>query len=89
MRYTKIALLVFGLGLLLGLIVVAAEISRLERVASGVMAFGIAVIPIGMIIDWRSATKSGSHTSRPRAKAPVRRTSPAVRRPRKSAPPKR
>src|SRR5215469_14523450 len=53
MRYTKIALLIFGAGLVLGLIVVVAEIDRLGRSASGLMALGLAGIPIGMIVDWR------------------------------------
>jgi hypothetical protein len=37
MHYTKLALLIFGFGLILGLVVVAAEIKWLERVASGAM----------------------------------------------------
>ena len=85
MRYTKIALLVFGVGLLLGLVVIAAEIRSLERVASGLMALGIAAIPIGMIADWRRSTK-------PAPRATRRRASPAARRrvrQRKSAQPKR
>jgi hypothetical protein len=79
MRYTKTALLVFGLGLLLGMVVVTAELKSLARVASGLMALGIAAIPIGMIVDWRRATRPGPGR---RAKAP------AVR-PRRSARPKR
>ncbi len=89
MRYTKLALLAFGVGLLLGLIVVVVEVKSLERVASGLMALGIAGIPIGMIIDWRRAIKITQRTPRPRARAPVRRTPLAARRPRKAAPPKR
>ena len=59
MRYTKIAFLTFGLGLVLGLVVIAAEIKSLERVASGSMALGIAAIPIGIIADvWRAAKVS-------------------------------
>jgi hypothetical protein len=57
MRYTKTALLAFGCGLLLGLIVIAAEIKSLERLASGLMALGIAAIPVGMAADWRRAIK--------------------------------
>ena len=55
MRYTKLALLAFGCGVLLGLIVIAAEIKSLERVASGLMAVSIAAIPVGMVADWRRA----------------------------------
>jgi hypothetical protein len=83
MRLTKIALLVFGLGLLLGLVVVAAEIRALERVASGLMALGIAAIPFGMIADWGSAAKNTWCT--PMRRAQTRTAS----RPRRSAPRKR
>jgi hypothetical protein len=86
MRYTKIALLVFGCGVVLGLIVVGLEIKWLERPASGLMAFGIVAIPIGMITDWRQAVKAARSASRKRAKTPVRRTSSPTR---KSARPKR
>jgi hypothetical protein len=82
MRYTKTALLTFGAGLVLGLTVIAAEIGSLEWLASGLMALGIAAIPIGMIVDWRRATKAVSP-------APRRRARPAARRSRRSAPPKR
>ena len=58
MYYTKIALLTFGAGLVLGLAVVVIEIDWLDRVASGLMALGLMAIPLGMIVDWRLATKS-------------------------------
>jgi hypothetical protein len=64
MRYTKIALLAFGLGLLLGLVVLGAEIKSLQRVASGLMALGIAAIPVGMAADWRRAIKTAQGTPR-------------------------
>jgi hypothetical protein len=89
MRYTKIALLTFGLGLLLGLVVIAAEIKSLERVASGLMALGIAAIPTGIVADWRRAAKARSRIARRRTRAPARRAKPAARRSRRSAPPKR
>jgi hypothetical protein len=89
MRYTKVALLAFGLGLLLGLVVIAAEIKALERLASGLMALGIAAIPFGVIGDWWRAARARLRKPRRRAKAPVRRTFPAARRRRKAAPPKR
>jgi len=85
MRYTKIALLAFGLGLLLGLIVVAAEIKSLERVVSGLMALGIVAIPIGILADLRRAMTGRFGGARRRAKAPARRGAPGARRPRKSA----
>ena len=89
MRYSKMALLAFGLGLLLGLVVIAAEIKALERLASGLMALGIAAIPFGIIADWWRAARARLRKPRRRAKAPVRRSFPAARRRRKAAPPKR
>jgi xanthosine utilization system XapX-like protein len=93
MRYTKIALLTFGAGLIVGLIVVVVEINTLDRVASGLMALGLFGIPLGMIVDWRLATKAARQSAKRRAKYPTRR-SPAVPprrapRPRKPPPPKR
>ena len=85
MRYTEIALLAFGFGLLLGLVVLGGEVKSLARVASGLMALGIAAIRIGMVADWRRAIK----TPRPGVRTAVRRTARTARRPRKSASPKR
>jgi len=79
MRYTKAALLTFGAGLVLALVVVATEVPGLERVASAAMALGIAAIPIGMAVDWRRATR-GARPSRHRGKPRTRRTIPAARR---------
>jgi hypothetical protein len=84
MRYTKISLLIFGLGLVLGLVVVVAEIKAPARVASGAMAFGIVAIPIAILADLRRAMTGRFGGARRRAKAPARRVPPA-RRPRKSA----
>ena len=92
MRYTKLALLVFGFGLILGLIVVAAEMKWLERVASGAMALGIAAIPIAMAVDWRLATRVPRRPSGRPGKPRRRRTAPVARRrarPRKPARPNR
>ena len=92
MRYTKIALLTFGAGLVLALVVVATETQGLERVASAAMAFGIAGIPIGMAVDWRRATRGPRSSSGRRAKPRTRRTAPVVRRrarPRKPSRPNR
>ena len=88
MRCTKTALLAFGFGLLLGLVVIAAEIKSLERVASALMALGIAGIPIGMVADWRRAVRAAAASPKRGTKIVARRTSHA-RRPRKSAVPKR
>jgi hypothetical protein len=89
MRYTKTALLAFGCGLLFGLVVIAAEIKSLERVASGLMALGIAAIPFGMVTDWRRAIETARGMPRRGVKTAARRVSRTARRPRKSAPPKR
>ena len=89
MRYTKTALLAFGCGLLLGLVVLGAEIKSLERVASGLMALGIAAIPVGMVADWRRAIKIARGTPRRGVKTAPARASSAARRPRKSAARKR
>jgi hypothetical protein len=57
MRCTKLALLIFGAGLLLGLVVVVAEIEALARGASLLMALGIVALPSAALIDWwRAAT---------------------------------
>jgi hypothetical protein len=92
MRYTKIALLTFGAGLVLALVVVATETQGLERVASAAMAFGIFGIPIGMAVDWRRATRAPRSSPGRRAKPRTRRTAPVVRRrarPRKPSRPNR
>ena len=84
MRYTKTALLTFGAGLVLGLVVVVVDLGALARVASGLMALGLIGIPIGLAVDWRLATKPAPMPARGRAKAPVRRSlaAPARRPPR-------
>ena len=84
MRYTKMALVIFGFGLVLGLVFVVTEIRALERVASGTMAIGIAAIPIGMLSDLRRGLTARFGGATRRTKAPPRRV-PAVPRPRKSA----
>ena len=92
MRYTKTALLMFGAGLVLALVVIAAELDRLERVASAAMALSIAAIPIGMAVDWRLATRAATRPAKRRSKPPARRTPATTRRrprPRKPARPKR
>ena len=92
MRYTKTALLMFGAGLVLALVVIAAELDRLERVASAVMALGIAAIPIGMAVDWRLATRAARRPPRRRGKPRTSRAPGTARRragPRKPARPKR
>jgi len=87
-RYAKAGLLVFGVGLLIGLAALAFDVKSLERVASGLMALGIAGIPAGMVVDWWRATKVANTTPR-RGKAPARLRARTARRPRKAAMPKR
>jgi hypothetical protein len=92
MRYTKAALLTFGAGLVLALVVVATEVQGLARVASAVMALGIAALPIGMAVDWRLATRAPRRPPRRRTKPRTRRPAPSDRRrarPRKPARPNR
>jgi len=92
MRYTKTALLTFGAGLVLALVVVATETQGLARVASAAMALGIAALPVGMAVDWRLATRAPRRSSRRRTKPRMRRPAPAGRRrtrPRKPAGPTR
>jgi hypothetical protein len=88
MRYTKAALLVFGCGLLLGLVVIAGEMKSLQRLASGLMALGIAGIPVGIVADWRRAVRGTTGTSRG-GKIPARRSPHTARRPRRSPSAKR
>ena len=73
MRYTKSALLTFGAGLVLALVVVATETQGLARVASAAMALGIA-------IDWRLATRVAQRSSRRRGKPRTRRAVAVARR---------
>ncbi len=78
MRYTKIALLTFGAGLLLGLLVVVIEIDWLGRVASSLMALGLAAVPFGMIVDWRLAAKPARKPIKARGKTRARRNGRAA-----------
>jgi hypothetical protein len=82
LRYTKAALLLFGFGALLGLAVVAAELSWPARLASGVMALALLLLPVALIADGRGMAmlrlrrprpKSRRATVSRRRRAPVRR----------------
>ncbi len=91
MRYTKIGLLTFGAGLLLGLLVVVVEIDWLGRLASSLMALGLAAVPLGMIVDWRLAAKPPRKPIKARGKTRALRAVRQPRRgprPRKPVPPK-
>jgi hypothetical protein len=103
LRYTKAALLVFGLGLMLGLVVVAGELPGFERVASGVMALAIVSLPVALIADGRGTTivqrirarlsrrkRPQRGASRPTAASrPATARSPARRRPPAARTPRR
>jgi hypothetical protein len=54
MRYSGWALLLFGAGALMGLVVVSAGFSRLGWAASTIMAMGIAALPAAVVADWWS-----------------------------------
>ncbi len=97
MRYTKIALLIFGLGLVLGFIIVVGEFARLERVASAVMALGLVLLPVALFADgrgirvlaWiaarfsRGKRKKARPKSRPAARCRKPPAPPAARAPRR------
>ena len=87
MRYTKAALLTFGAGIVLAMIVIATEIKPMQHIASTVMALGIAAIPVGMAVDWRLATRAPRPAGRRRGKSAARSniSRSARRRPRKPA----
>ncbi|HEV2100494.1 MAG TPA: hypothetical protein VGR45_16435, partial [Stellaceae bacterium] len=51
------------------------EIDWLGRVASSLMALGLAALPLGMIVDWRLATKAARKPAKQRGKTPARRSS--------------
>jgi hypothetical protein len=51
LRYTRYALLIFGLGVICGFVAVVGEISRLELPSSAVMALGLVLVPIGLFAD--------------------------------------
>jgi hypothetical protein len=54
MRYTKRALLIFGAGLVLGLVLVAANLAWVGWAASATMATGLALLPAAVVVDWWS-----------------------------------
>jgi hypothetical protein len=52
MRYTKAALRAFGVGVMLGFVVVVFDdIPVLDRIASAIMAASIALLPIALVVD--------------------------------------
>jgi hypothetical protein len=90
MRYTKIALLIFGLGLVLGFIIVVGEFARLERVASAVMALGLVLLPVALFADGRGIRVLAwiaARFSRGKRKKARPKSRPAARRRKPPAPP--
>jgi hypothetical protein len=59
LRYTKAALLVFGLGLAIGFVVAVGEFSQWEYLASSVMALGLVLLPLGIFADGRGVAALG------------------------------
>jgi hypothetical protein len=86
MRYTKLALLIFGLGLISGFVIVVGEFERFEREAAAVMALGLVLLPVALFADgrgmrvlaWIAArfARGKRRTARPKSRPPVRRKKP-------------
>jgi hypothetical protein len=76
MRYTKAALLIFGLGLMIGFAVVVGEFAEWERAAAAIMALGLVLVPVGLFADghgvaairWLAARFSRGKRKKPRAR---------------------
>jgi hypothetical protein len=74
MRYTKAALLIFGLGLAVGFAVVVGEFADWEREAAAIMALGLVLVPVGLFADghgvaalrWLASRFSHSKRKKPR-----------------------
>jgi hypothetical protein len=95
MRYTKGALLVFGLGLVVGFGLIVAEMPKLALVASAIMALGLIGLPVALFADGRTAfiDRIVARFSRPKRALARRRGRPAatrsVGRPARRRPPAR
>ena len=92
LRYTRIALILFGLGLVLGFVlVVIGGHPWLERVASATMALALVALPAALFADgralailaWTSARfpRGKRKTTRVKSRAATRRRPPAARAP--------
>ena len=95
MRYTKIALLVFGLGLIVGFALIVAEVQSFGLIGSAIMALGLVGLPVALVADGRIAfvQRILARFSRPKRPQPHGRsravTSRAVGRPSRRRPPAR
>lgn len=76
MRYTKAALLVFGLGLVVGFALIVAEVPSFGLIGSAIMALGLIGLPVGLIADGRIAfvQRVVARFSRPKQAMPRHRT---------------
>ena len=83
MRSTRYALLLFGAGGLLGLLLVSANLSGLGIVASAIMAAALLFLPFALVVDWWAHRPW--HKSQPKRRAQLR----SPRRPKSSPPRKR
>ena len=84
MRYSGWALLLFGAGGVLGLVLVSTNLTSLGWTASATMAAGIVALPVTLVADWWS--------HRPWHKQPTARNRKRISRPKarsKSSPPRR
>ena len=86
MRYTKLALLIFGLGLVSGFVIVVGEFARLERVASVLMALGLVGLPLGLAADRGMAMRAWFAARFPRRKAKTARRKSRPAAPRRKPP---
>jgi len=90
MRYTKAALLIFGLGLVTGFIVVVGEFAEWERLAAATMTLGLVLIPVGLFADGHGMTAARWIIARfrfkkpPKARAKARRLAPKRKPPARS-----
>lgn len=86
LHHTKTALLIFGLGLVIGFVVVVGEFPEWERTAAAIMALGLVTLPVALFADgrgmalvaWMAARFRRGKGSKPRPKA---RRAPARRKP--------
>jgi hypothetical protein len=69
MRATRYALLLFGAGALLGLLLVSANLPGLGIVASALMVASLLFLPFALVVDWwsrrpwrKTATKRKART---------------------------
>ena len=86
MRYSKRALLLFGAGLLLGLILVSANLDGIALVGSLAMATGLLLLPAALVADWWSHRPWRKPPSKSRKRPAGRRQPTAAT---KSSPPRK